>query len=91
MLSLHLDDLFTKLITKGAHCQFATLEKGSIVHVPAGFFCFEWAKSGPLNFGIRKSFFHKSALSRERHAQVVALIEQDGKDVAQSKAILPLF
>lgn len=68
-----------------------TLSAGDLFWVPMGCFTAEQGLSGPLIYGVRKSYFVKSAFGAKHVKAVSDLMVKDGKDVSRMAQIVPLL
>jgi hypothetical protein len=60
-------------------------------NVPTGYFLFEMPMTGPINYGVRKSFFLNKQACKQRYEMVKDLIAADPRDTKVMDSILGCF
>jgi hypothetical protein len=65
--------------------------QGNAIYVPAGYAIIECVSKGPLNFGLRKSFFLNMPKAKKSYAAAIALLKADGANVERMESILTRF
>ncbi len=68
-----------------------TLKAGDLFWVPMGVFMAERVIAGPLIYGVRKSYFVKSASGAKNMKALADALIKDGKDCARMLQIIPLL
>jgi hypothetical protein len=82
-------------ITAEALCEkcpaihYAVWQKDTMLVIPAGFMIVEYVRSGPLCYGLRKSFF--TAEAKDGYKKFKEMMAADGRNVKMMEDILKLF
>ena len=87
---LQSEDITAKaLCEKCPAIHYAVWQKDTMLVIPAGFIIVEYVRSGPLCYGLRKSFFTEEG--KEGYKKSKEMLVADGRDVETMEDILKLF
>lgn len=84
------DEVMKKLVVT-VPFQFAALKKEQILYIPAGWICLEKCGQESMNYGVRKSYFFRSAGAVTQYKAAKQLLDGDGKGTDKMGKILPML
>ena len=78
---------------RGCVFQYAYMSKETVLYIPTGWFVLERASesSCPLLYGVRKSYFMKTAAGLENYKQCKAMLAACGLSVHKMDKVVDLF
>ena len=69
----------------------AALKKEQMLYIPAGWICLEKCGQESMIYGVRKSYFFRSAAAVANYTAAMQLLDGDGKGTEKMGQILPLL
>jgi hypothetical protein len=86
-----LTDVQIKKLKETVSFHIAALKKEQLLYIPTGWICLEKCGQETMIYGVRKSYFFRSAAAVANYTAAKQLLDGDGKGTEKMALILPLL
>lgn len=85
------ESTFKQLVGHGMKAVHGVFGKDDVCYIPTGWLIAERVRSGPLVYGVRKSFFIHSTVTKSNYSLAVELLAASGSNVSKMNTIESLI